>query len=117
MGDTHSPRAFLASTPLASLCKPRGQNVVVLQHNQTVGEALQVLAKHKILSAPLLIYPGLEDEEGMEERETSPQLLGWIDIVDLLRSLVERECVGGSWLRRAVGATGLLAVKGNPHVC
>lgn len=54
-----------------------------------------MLAKHKILSAPLVMSPGLEDMEGegIGAEPSGPTLLGWIDIADILRGLLHRECV------------------------
>lgn len=51
----------------------------------------QVLARGHILSAPLVISPGLEDLEGMTPGEPAPSLVGWIDIRDLVASFVHRE--------------------------
>lgn len=36
----------------------------------------QTLARHNILSAPLVVSPGLEDVESLSPGESAPQLLG-----------------------------------------
>ena len=46
-------QALLERTKLGALCKA-GQKIVLLEHNQTVGEALKSLAKNEILSAPMV---------------------------------------------------------------
>lgn len=38
--------------------------------------SVQTLARHKILSAPLVVSPGLEDVESLLPGESAPQLLG-----------------------------------------
>lgn len=62
---------------------------------------LQALAKHEILSAPMVVAPDLEE---IGDGNTSPSLLGWIDIADILRAFLacerwrageEREVDGG----------------------
>ena len=47
----------------------------------TVGRALEELAARKILSAPLVAAPDLEDalDAGDTPPPDTPQLLGWID--------------------------------------
>jgi hypothetical protein len=45
---------------------------------------LQVLAKHKILSAPIVVSAGLEDVENMVPGESAPSLLGWLDVMDVI---------------------------------
>jgi len=47
--------------------------------------ALQILAQHEILSAPLVMLADLEDSGGVA---MTPQLLGWIDIADVLKALL-----------------------------
>ncbi len=46
---------------------------------------LQTLAKNEILSAPLVMQPGIDDGGDLN---LSPQLLGWLDIQDILRSFL-----------------------------
>lgn len=52
---------------------------------------VQELAIHQILSAPVIVAPGLED---MEEEGDSwdPTLLGWLDVRDILAAFVQRKC-------------------------
>ena len=51
----------------------------------------QILAKRGILSAPIVVEPELEEFESLnEETELTPQLLGWLDISDVLRAFLER---------------------------
>lgn len=112
-------QAILERTPLAQLVKPN-QNIVLLEHNMSVGDALKVrlrwprprrsvethvgllsprgpdpgsdgpfglqtLAGHEILSAPLVMAAGIDDGGDVN---LSPQLLGWLDIQDILRSFL-----------------------------
>jgi len=57
----------------------------------TVGQGLKMLAKHKILSAPLIMSPGLEDLEGEGAADPQgPTLIGWVDIADILRGLLHQ---------------------------
>ena len=85
-------RRNLAQVALTAVVEGEGeQDVLMLEHNLTVGEALrvsrrrgrpigravsaepgcrcgtalQVLAKRRVLSAPLVISPGLEDTESL----------------------------------------------------
>ena len=69
----------------------------------TIGRCLEEFAKRKILSAPLVIDPGLEDdaldeagggvslaeEGGAAVPEAAPTLLGWIDTGDILSSFLD----------------------------
>ncbi|KAI3429675.1 hypothetical protein D9Q98_005760 [Chlorella vulgaris] len=77
--------SLLKRTTIADIAKP-GQQVVLLEHNKTVGEALKTLSQHKILSAPMVISPDIEEVQG---GEMSPQLLGWIDVADVLRAFLQ----------------------------
>ena len=68
----------------------------------TIGRCLEEFAKRRILSAPLVIEPGLEDdaldeagggvslaeEGGAAVPEAAPTLLGWIDTGDILSSFL-----------------------------
>ena len=51
----------------------------------------QALAARRVLSAPLVISPGLEDTEALVPGDPAPSLLGWIDIQDILRYFLKRE--------------------------
>ena len=57
---------------------------------------LQELAKHRILSAPLVITPDLEDVQDMPLRDpdANPTLVGWVDIPDILTALLQRKHFG-----------------------
>lgn len=85
MGEMGSITALLERTKLSDLCKSN-QKVVLLEHNLTIGDALKKLAKHKILSAPMVMEPGIEE---ISNGDQSPQLLGWIDISDILRAFLD----------------------------
>jgi hypothetical protein len=50
---------------------------------------LQTLAKNGILSAPVLIAPDLEDLGELREEQPRPQLLGWVDVNDIVRAFVK----------------------------
>lgn len=73
------------------------QRVVTLNHNCTVADALEMLARHRILSAPVIIQPDpLRADDIHHERLDSddarvepPTLLGFFDIGDALRCVVE----------------------------
>lgn len=58
-----------------------------------MGHALQLLAKRHILSAPLVILPGLEDMEGADADGAAapPQLIGWVTVESILRAFLQRE--------------------------
>lgn len=60
----------------------------------------QVLSQHDILSAPLVVSPGLEDTVS-EAAPVSygPSLLGWIDINDILNAFITRKLTA-RWVRR-----------------
>ena len=51
-----------------------------------VGEALSLLAKAKILSAPLLA-----------EKEDTLEVAGWLDLSTFLHSLLNRKCTVLEW--------------------
>jgi hypothetical protein len=56
---------------------------------------LQELAKHKILSAPIIIAPGLEDVLDAPSQEVANEaLVGWLDIKDILEYLLK--CKSGT---------------------
>lgn len=46
-------QALLERTSVQDLCKA-GQKIVLLEHNQTIGDALKSLSKSQILSAPMV---------------------------------------------------------------
>ncbi len=46
-------QALLERTSVQELCKA-GQKIVLLEHNQTFGDALKSLSKSQILSAPMV---------------------------------------------------------------
>eukprot|EP00882_Tetradesmus_deserticola_P002217 GHRQ01002369.1.p1 GENE.GHRQ01002369.1~~GHRQ01002369.1.p1 ORF type:complete len:201 (+),score=44.80 GHRQ01002369.1:209-811(+) len=77
---------LLSESKLSSLVEK--QEIVLLEHNQTVAEALKTLARHKILSAPLVVSPGLEDVESLSPGESAPQLLGWLDVKDIVKAFL-----------------------------
>ncbi|EFN59772.1 hypothetical protein CHLNCDRAFT_133443 [Chlorella variabilis] len=76
---------LLSNTKVSDVCKT-GQKIVLLEHNQTIGDALKTLAKNGILSAPMVISPDIEEVQG---GSMSPQLLGWIDVADVLRGFLQ----------------------------
>ena len=70
--------------------------VVTLDHNATVSDALEVLARHRILSAPVVIQPDVlraddihHERLDADERREAPTLLGFFDVGDALRCLVD----------------------------
>ncbi|KAL4418674.1 hypothetical protein ABPG77_010621 [Micractinium sp. CCAP 211/92] len=80
-------QALLERTSVQELCKA-SQKIVLLEHNQTIGDALKSLSKSQILSAPMVIAPDIEEVAG--GGEMSPQLLGWVDVADILRAFLQR---------------------------
>ena len=72
------------------------RRVITLNHNDTVGDALHTLARHRILSAPVVIQPDVLNADGIhhercmgeDDRLPAPTLLGFFDVTDALRCLV-----------------------------
>ncbi|GFH31992.1 uncharacterized protein HaLaN_31135, partial [Haematococcus lacustris] len=62
-----SLEALTVADTLRYKAQTRGtkNSVIMLEHSQTVASALKVLAAHRILSAPMVVSPGLEDMEEM----------------------------------------------------
>ena len=146
MSDLSSAQVLLENTKLADIC--RQQQIVLLEHNQTVGEALKTLANNQILSAPMVsrargaaaaatlplllcnsiaatlplsraaavpsllqvISPDIEEVQG---GDTSPQLLGWIDVADVLRAFCWH-CTGWSI---APPTSATLPLAANTRAC
>lgn len=50
---------------------------------------MQKLAQHRILSAPVLIAPDVEDVGDMSAEAPRSQLLGWVDVNDIVREFVK----------------------------
>lgn len=80
-------QAFLAQEKLSAVTKD-AQQVFTLEHTESIGQALKALAKRKVLSAPLVVSPGLEDARESGDEPAAPALLGWIDVFDLLKGLL-----------------------------
>ena len=54
---------------------------------------MQEFNRARVLSAPVVISPDLEDleeETVPEERDSTPSLLGWVDVADLVEALISR---------------------------
>lgn len=51
----------------------------------SIGDALKMLAKHSILSAPMVLMPDIEESS---EMNTHPSLIGWLDVGDILGALL-----------------------------
>ncbi|KAI8464514.1 MAG: hypothetical protein J3K34DRAFT_114955 [Monoraphidium minutum] len=81
--------ALLASTKICDITAQQ-QDIVSLQHNNTVGEALRHLAGARILSAPVVVASGLEDFEngGLPPGDAAPSLLGWLDVSDVVKAFL-----------------------------
>lgn len=108
--------ALLAATPLAELQSASRREVVTLEHSLSINAALAKLAKHGILSAPMVLSPDLEDLEEAgaagEGPELAPQLLGWVDVAAILRGLLDH-------VRAALGGevpTGMLVSAASPLI-
>lgn len=80
----------LDKVPLSELV-PKNQQVVSLEHNTTVGQALSILAKKHILSAPLVVFPGLEDSGCTDGEDPQPQLIGWVTVESILKAFLSRK--------------------------
>lgn len=98
-------RASLTHLPLRAIL-PRRQHIVTVEHSQTVADALDTFAHHVIVSAPVLVAPGLEDLEeeaaaggaGAAAAGDYPSsalsrlhsaYFGYLDIAGILRALLE----------------------------
>ncbi|KDD71424.1 hypothetical protein H632_c5061p0, partial [Helicosporidium sp. ATCC 50920] len=99
--------SLLSRTPVSALCKA-GQDVVTLSHNLTVGDTLRIMARHRILSAPLVLEPDLEELSAEGPADLTPTFLGWLDIGDILRAYVES-------LRQSAASGALDASLGSPR--
>eukprot|EP00894_Picocystis_sp_ML_P001236 jgi/Pico_ML_1/51753/g314.t2 len=79
-------RGLLGQTTLAQLVKPK--RVLVLRSSMTIGEALARLAKHRVLSAPMLKIaedgPQIEYSDEWPEDEPYPDIVGFVGIRDIL---------------------------------
>jgi len=74
--------------------------VVTLNHNDTVGDALAKLSRHRILSAPVMIQPDVLDADCMNHRRAygadpdarvePATLLGFFDVADASRALARQ---------------------------
>lgn len=60
---------------------------VTLRHTDTIAEALQVLAKNNILSAPVVV-PAPEEDDSGHDFPRSDTLIGFLDVSDLLRAFI-----------------------------
>ena len=78
--DLTALRKLLEAVTLKDLVSDK-QDVLTLEHDSSVGHALQMLGRHRILSAPMVIKPGLEDvETGEFDVERGPTLVDWYDL-------------------------------------
>lgn len=75
---------LLNNTYLSSLVQT-GRRIYFLEHNMSIGDALKLLAKYSILSAPMVLMPDIEESADIN---THPSLLGWLDIGDILGALL-----------------------------
>ena len=84
----HSARVLLMKNTLVSeLAKDTiGRRVVTLQHNDTVGDALSVLERNNILSAPVVISNDMLETSADEPVET---LIGFFDAQDAVRVILD----------------------------
>lgn len=81
-------RTLLVSTKVSSL-KALGGRVVVLRDSATVEQALGVMAKHKIISAPVIVTPeDCASDQALHDAGEAADILGFIDIKDILNSFL-----------------------------
>jgi CBS domain-containing protein len=78
---------ILNKASLDEIRNGRERGVVTLSHNQTVAEALVTLADKRLLSAPIVVEPEIEDDGGMDV-DGAPTLIGWLDIRDIVTALL-----------------------------
>lgn len=101
-----------ASVVLAS----HPSSVVVLQHNDTVGDALAVLERNNILSAPVVISTDMLERSSADEPVET--LIGFFDAMDAVRVILDvvgantsEECGGKMlfWMREIERLEGQIA--------
>lgn len=56
--------AVLSGVTVKEVLKSKRTGVLALRHNQTVGDAMQALARERVLSAPVQLSDSVEDHEG-----------------------------------------------------
>ena len=78
----------LNNASLEEIRHGRERSVVTLSHNQTVAEALVTLADNRLLSAPIVVEPEIEDGGGAMDIDGAPTLFGWLDIRDIVTALL-----------------------------
>ena len=84
---------------------------------------MQEFNRAKVLSAPVVISPDLEDleeETVPEERDSTPSLLGWVDVADLVEALILRArasstCSLGPRRAAAIGEAVLFVQHRRPY--
>jgi CBS domain-containing protein len=126
--------ASSSSSPSApSPPPPAAMDVATLDHDQTVGDALYLLARRRILSAPLVVDPAvaLEDEEreraeelgfGADDDDAAanatanrpPALLGWLGLREVVQALHEHLAQAAEHSGKPL-PTGMLALMTALH--
>jgi len=80
-------RTMLKDMSVKELVGAKEKRVLVLEHDESVGEALVRMAERKVLSAPVVV---VSEEEDSEEGERLPYaLLGVMDVGTVLQTLVQ----------------------------
>lgn len=82
------PHAKLLRLNLLYMLPALHRTALCSSPENTAASHFQALAKHEILSAPMVVAPDLEE---IGDGNTSPSLLGWIDIADILRAFLQCE--------------------------
>ena len=74
-----------------------------------------MLARHGILSAPLVLSPDIEE---VQDGGMSPQLLGWLDVADVLRAFLDhlRDHMQGQELPTKVNRSRTTAFASGPQL-
>lgn len=80
---------ILNNSCVSSILQTKGRRgTVTLSHNSTIAEALETLADEHLLSAPIVVDPDVEDNGTGMDIDATPTLIGWLDLKDILASLL-----------------------------
>jgi len=94
--------------------KPR-RGAITLSHSDTISHALETLATYQLLSAPIVVYPDVEDNGAGMDVDATPTLIGWLDLRVCLD--LDRRAVGiqGRTLTLSLSLRASLGPEGHPE--